>query len=333
MQVHEKYNFTRFVTDFGFCLDKDGMEYVVAVLKATFHFSDTGEISVPPRKQMLPVFKQDQYRDKPDNSSLQYPSDIVHTKNGTDIILNGHAYGRGLKSVKAGFQLGSVEKMIVANGTRYWDKVVGKKCLMGPLPFNQLALIYENAYGGSYEDSVQGCVRYRLNPVGAGFTEKGVWNQALPGLEYPDQEINTASQKRLPAAFNAVPAWWEQRTQYCGTFDDAWNRTRRPLLPLDFNDHFYNTVPSDQILEPKLQGNERLWLFNLHPRQESLELYLPMQSFIATFRIKDRTEPVPMVADTLVIEPDDFRFTLSYTSAVPIGNDIKFLKSVHFEEA
>lgn len=333
MQIHERYNTTRFVTDFGFCLDRDGMEHAVAVLKATFHFTDSGEAFIPQRRQMAPVYKQDVYRDRPDNSSLCYPTDIVHAKAGTDIILNGHAYGRGRKSVTAGLHLGDVQKRVLVCGPRRWESIMGLKSIIGPASFDRLALTYENAFGGCYEAPDQGRRCFAANPVGLGFADPKSARRPLPCLEYPGQCITSISQKPMPAAFSAVSPWWQQRTRYGGTFDRAWHDTRRPLLPLDFDQRYHNTVPGDQISREKLKGGERLRLENVHPRQACLEVTIPRHRFHAVFRIKEQTLPTEMAMDTLVVEPDDNRIVLSYRSSVAIGNDIKYLKSIHFEAA
>ena len=100
---------------------------------------------------------------------------------------------------------------------------------------------------------------------------------------------------------------------------------------MDFDHRFYNTVARDQIYRPKLQGGEFLTLINLHPGKDNLRISIPVSRFECTFRIKAREETLPMVIDTLVVEPDENRFFLSYRSAVVIGNDIKFLKSIHFD--
>ena len=330
MQIHEKYNFTPFATDFGFSLDKDGLEFVVAVLKATYSFDPQGHVTMSERTDMCAVFVQDEYYDQPDNSSLKYPSDIVHFKEGTDIIINGHAYGARSRSIQAGFRLGPLEKVITVCGERHWDSVMGMDTVLGPTPFDRMLLSYENAYGGSFMHEKFGLCRYPLNPVGKGFGGHKAAKLGLPNLEYPGQGIQNIKEP-TPASFGAVPCWWRQRSRYAGTFDQTWLDSRRPLLPADFDHRFYNTVAGDQIYRPKLQGGEPLALIHLHPANENLQIRIPASRFEATFRIKGRTEIIPMVIDTLVVEPDGNRFFLSYRSAAVIGNDIKFLKSIHFD--
>lgn len=332
MQIHEKYNFTRFAADFGFCQDKEGLEYAVAVLKATFCFDETGKISIPERKVMYPVFQRDKFYGRPDESSLEFPCDIAHAKEGTDVIINGRAYGRGQKEVRAGFRLGTLEKIISVFGPRHWERSLSMAKISTPEPFDAIPIIYENAFGGAFRHEKYGAWPYLLNPVGIGFCEKFEEGRPLPPLEYCRQRIASAKDCPLPAAFGAIAVGWRPRTQFAGTFDQAWFDQRRPLWPLDFDDRFYNTVPQDQVLQPKLQGGEGLSLMNLHSTAETIHLTLPVHRFTAMFRIKARTDTLPMVADTLLVAPDENRFYITYRCAVPIGNDIRFLKSVHFEE-
>ncbi|MDA8142251.1 MAG: DUF2169 domain-containing protein [Desulfobacteraceae bacterium] len=333
MQIHEKYNHTQFVAGFGFCQDKEGLEYVTAVLKATFCFDATGLISIPERKAMCPIFDRDIFYGKPDSSSLKYPSDIVHAKPGTDIIINGQAYGRRQKEIRAGFRIGALEKFIAVCGPRRWERsLVGMVQISAPQQFEAIAVSYENAFGGAFTHDQHGFWCYRHNPVGIGFCEKIAEGQPLPLLEYPQQRIASANDRPLPAALGAVAVGWQQRTQFAGTFDQQWFNQRRPLWPLDFDERFYNTVAQDQVLNAKLQGGEQLILLNLHPQAEMVQLTIPRHQFTVMFRIKDRTDTLTMVADTLLVEPDEGRFSIAYRGAVPIGNDIRFLKSVHFEE-
>lgn len=332
MQIHEKYNFTRFIADFGFCQDKEGLEYVVAVLKATFCFDETGKVDIPERKAMYPVFQRDIFYGAPDDSSLKYPCDVVHAKEGTDIIVIGRAYGRGRKEIRAGLRVGALEKIISVFGPRRWERSLSMARISNPDPFDTIPVTYENAFGGAFIHDKHGPWPCLFNPVGIGFYEKFSEGQPLPYLEYPQHRITSAKDRPLPAALGAVAVGWQQRTRFAGTFDQSWHAQRRPLWPLDFDVRFYNTVPQDQVFLPKLQGGERLSLLNLHSKAETVQLTMPGHRFEATFRIKQRSVTLPMSADTMLVEPDEGRFYIAYCCAVPIGNDIRFLKSVHFEE-
>jgi hypothetical protein len=332
MQVHEKFNLTPFSFEFGPCLDKDGREFVVATLKATFLFSDNGKISTPDKELMLPVFFSDQFYDQPDNSSLKYPSDVVYGKPGTDVILVGHGYNldnKGNKGATTAFlSIGGLQKTICLFGSRRWEKTRNSNRISPPEPFDKVPLNYEYAYGGSYADEKHGKCSYDLNPVGIGFgviTQDGL---PLPRLEYPDQMIKSPGDRPSPASFGAVAMGWKQRYRFAGTFDENWYKARRPLLPVDFDEQFYHAAPNDQTLKSKLNGGEQLTMQNLHPRKAKIQAEIPKLSIKTIFRIKDRSEELPMAIDTLLVEPDANRMALTFVSACPIDNDFQYIKSI-----
>jgi len=79
-------------------------------------------------------------------------------------------------------------------------------------------------------------------------------------------------------------------------------------------------VPQDQVLRPGLKGGERVVLKNLHPRLEMLDFEIPKLAFSARFHIKERTQEIAMVADTLLIEPDEERFSITFRASCPIDD-------------
>lgn len=332
MAVQEQLNLTPFACGLGFCQDRDGRQMAVAVLKATFRFDAAGRAEPASPDDQLPVFLADQHHGDPAATSLRYASDIVPSKRGTDVAVVGHAYGRVKKSVEAGFRIGALEKMLIVCGPRAW---VGgfPSTIAGPVAFEKMPVRYELAYGGIYQEPGQAPVGYPENPVGVGFA-KTLSNKApLPSVEYRDSRFKSPKGHLRPAGLGFVPPGWQQRARFAGTFDSAWERTRRPLLPQDLDERFYNTVPEDQVLQPKLAGGERILLKNLHPKVEMLVLEIPRLSFSATFQVRDRSEELPMVADTLLIEPDLDRLVIAFRASLAVGDDALRLRSVLFRAA
>ncbi len=134
-----------------------------------------------------------------------------------------------------------------------------------------------------------------------------------------------------------MPQGWRPRSRLAGTFDAAWERARRPLYPEDLDERFWNTVPQDQVLRPKLVGGERLVLLHVHPEAEEVTLAVPRValtvprvSLAAAFRVRDAETVLPMTADTLLVEPDEGRLAVTYRAILPIGDDLLRLRSVLF---
>jgi len=329
MPVQEQLNLTPFAAGLGLCQDRDGREVAVGVVKATFRLDASGRVEPAPPGQQLPVFLADQHHGNPASTSVRYASDVVPTRRGTDVAVVGHAYGRGKASVEAGFRVGTLEKMLVVTGPRVWVGGIGST-IAGPVAFEKMPVRYELAYGGTYEEAGQGPVGYPDNPVGVGFAKALPDRAPLPNVEYRDSRFTSPRGRLRPAGLGFVPPGWRQRARFAGTFDQAWARTRSPLLPADLDERFYNAVPEDQVLQPKLAGGERMLLRNLHPEAETLVLELPRLSFRATFHVRDRTEQVPMVADTLLVEPDLGRLALAFRASLPLGDDAVRLRNVVF---
>jgi len=329
--VYEKYNFTPFLADFALTQDNNGLDCIVCIVKATYAFSDLGETAAIEREEMSPILGADQFHGSPEESSLLYPADIVYDKQGTDVIINGHAYAHGKAAVDAGFKLGSMSKILRCFGTRRWERGLSGYHISPPEPYDHLALKYELAFGGSITGNDGNRKAFPYNPVGVGYTTGNAEGQLLPHIEYRQHLIATPRDCPPPAAFGAVPRHWRQRVEHAGTYDEAWMASRRPLLPLDFDLRFHNAVAQDQVSTPVLRGGEELILYRLHPRVPELRLVLPRPSPVATLRVDRKSRSFPMVMDTLAVEPDDNRLTMTFRCTCPLDGRHTLLKSVHFQ--
>jgi hypothetical protein len=205
--------------------------------------------------------------------------------------------------------------------------------IAGPVAFSKIPLRYEHAYGGCDTDGAGNKLVYDQNPVGVGFATMARNKAPLPNFEYRAEGIRSIKDRPRPAGFGFIPTGWKQRAQFAGTFDAAWEKSRRPLFPKDFDPRFHNAVPQDQVLAGDLKGGERVVLRNLDARAVNLVFGVPALHFVAIFRIKDRTEELSMRADTVLIEPDEERLVITFRSACVLGDDFRFLKSVTFRES
>jgi hypothetical protein len=308
-------------------MDRDGRDVLAAVVKASYLFDASGRLEQAPVDDALLVCLADQYHGDPGVTGLRYSTDVVPTKVGTDVAVVGHAYGRSRPTVEAGFQVGPLSKLLVVSGPRVW---VGGNTVAGPVAFDRVPVRYEMAYGGTYQDAEKGPVPFAENPVGIGFVKTVADRAPLPHLEYPDSRLHSPTGKILPAALGFVPMSWKTRSRFAGTYDKAWQDRRRPLPPTDLDDRFYNAVPEDQVLKPRLAGGERLVLRNLHPEAERVVLTVPRLSFTVSLQVRNQSEDLPMVADTLLLEPDLGRLSIAYRASRVLNGDLMRVRSATF---
>lgn len=329
MQVHEQLNLTPYRCALAFAQDARGLDVAVALLKATYSCDPDGEVTPLSGEAALPVFLGDQHYGDPVTSSLQYASDVAWTKRGTDVAVNGHAYGRGNAATLASLRVGTVAKTVRVSGPRVLARVQGRAVVVGPRPFDKIPLRYEHSYGGTGEDREGRPAPYPANPVGVGFSKRGE-QLVLPSFEDPAAPMQKPGVELVPVGFGFIPPGWTQRSRFAGTFDDTWFNEVRPLFPRDFDERYLNAVPPDQVTASKLVGGERVELKSLSPDVETLSFEVPTLELEAVFRVKGSATPVHMEVDTLLIEPDEHRFSLTFRGSHAMREDIRYLQNVVF---
>ena len=114
----------------------------------------------------------------------------------------------------------------------------------------------------------------------------------------PDQRPGPTGRSYLP------------RREYAGTYDEAWQELRAPLLPKDFDDRFNVAASPGLWSEIPFRGGEAVQLLNLVPGGGVLQFNLPLVGVQVEFEVDDR-EPLvvkpqldTVLIDTLGIGPD-----------------------------
>ncbi len=103
----------------------------------------------------------------------------------------------------------------------------------------------------------------------------------------------------------------EPRRRYRGTYGDAWERMRAPLLPEDMDPRFWSAAQLTSITP--LVGGEPIALVNL-TASGHLETTLPRVGL--RMRVDDRE--VRPALDLIVIEPDTDRLALTFRVSVDV---------------
>ena len=333
--MHFLHNKTPYSADTFVLLDPHGINQAVAIIKGTFTYDEGGLVKVAP--DQMPLFYADEYYGKPGLSSIRYASDLIIEKRGTDIVMNGHAYapnGKPVRKLNTALMVGTHMKQVKVYGDRFWRYRLGVVTKPSPAPFVKMPLVYERAFGGMDTSpkklKKQGhCLE---NPVGTGFrmakTKKNVHLHPLPNLELGSHPIHRWKDKPSPAGYGFVAPFWEPRASRSGTYDDEWEKRRMPLLPEDFDLGFYNAGSSGFALEEWLRGDEPVVLVNLHPDHEKLHFALPGLTPTLAFILDDQTYKPDVRLDTLLIEPDENRFSMVWRAIFPKPDRLDELRQI-----
>lgn len=247
--------------------------------------------------------KVDEYYDHGDAewASLKYETDLVPYKPATDVVFVGKAYAPDEKPVQqldVAIEVSSHKKAIRIFGDRWCHYIEnGPPLVSDPIPFTEMEIRYERAYGGKDEAGIPGLpFYYPRNPIGVGLalshTPECIDGLKLPNLEDPEdllerERIVLGEPERwnlqpLPQGFGWYHRAWYPRCSFAGTMPGFVRPgqvmreegmgvvpsgqvalARQFKLP-SFDTRFNNGAPPGLVL-PYLSGGEYVTLLNLSP--------------------------------------------------------------------
>lgn len=317
-------NNTPFVAERAFVRDQNGAEVWLVAVKGTYGIKPDGTTALA--EKQVEICMAPEYLGKPGKSSLKYESDLVHTKPHTDVILHGHAYtpnGRPATSVDVVMKVGNLSKALRVYGDRYWQNgLLGVK-MSDPEPFVKMPIVYERAFGGvdQKSDDPKKHGWERRNPLGTGFAvaSEHLVGQKLPNVEDPKELIASWKQRPRPAGFGPVARDWSPRVELAGTFDEKWEKERLPLLPVDFDERYYQCAPEDQQTPEYLKGGEPVELYNLSAsgmlRFKLPRIWLMFQTSFGRESLSHHAK-----LHTVIFEPDFPRVIMVWHTSLPCHN-------------
>ncbi|TAN85853.1 MAG: DUF2169 domain-containing protein [Gallionella sp.] len=314
-------NRTPFSAERTWVRDRNGAEIWLVAVKCTFDIKRDGATGIAQDQPPVMMAPEHINPAEPAKSSLKYDMDLVRTKTTTDVVVRGHAHaphGQPATKLDIGVRVGPVQKRLRVIGDRVWH---GRTPSI-PLPFVKMPLIYEAAYGGFDPESLhtQRPQWDARNPVGTGFalSASRIDGLKLPNIEYHDKLITRWNDRPTPAGLGPLCAHWQPRASFAGTYDDKWQQERFPLLPLDFDDRYYQCAPTDQQTPQFLKGGEPATLINLTPGGElRFELPRVVLGFETFFYTGERQLHDRPKLHTVIIEPDFPRVSLIWHTALP----------------
>lgn len=327
----ELINATRMTAGYNMGLEPNGRESLVVVIKGTFRFPQPGEPAgqFALHDEQLPLVMADTFTGEPGLSAPVYETDYAPRKQHCDLLLLGSAYaphGRPATRVETGVRIGNWGKRIAVVGERQWDCGLATLRSTPPQPFVKQAISYDVAYGGTdlaHEDPAEHAA-FMANPVGVGFHKhlRKAWvdGKPLPRTEEPDRAVSDPDSDYRPMSYGPVGRGWEPRFRYAGTYDDAWREQHFPFLPPDFDARYYQAAPADQQLPLDLvqAGPMEVALANLTPEGLTRFTIPHLQAPVHIFPRRGPREDYTATLDTITLEPDHARFSLTWRVARPL---------------
>jgi hypothetical protein len=271
----------------------------------------------------------DEFFGAPGLSAPKYEVDFVPRKPRCDVLLNGSAYapnGKPCDRVVVGVRIGEWSKSFAVVGDRVWFSAGGVRA-SSPIAFTQMPISYDRAFGGSdlrHEDPGQHAA-FMQNPSGRGFHRHLVteWLEGspLPNTEELGKPVTAPDAAYRPMSFGAVGRHWEPRYRFAGTYDQKWLDEDFPFLPKDFDEQYYQTAPADQQLSLPL-GDQGVSLHNLTPEGRRDFLLPGWAAPVHVFPKRGAREDLTAELDTIVIEPDLERLTVTWRLARPLKKNM-----------
>ncbi|NND59591.1 MAG: DUF2169 domain-containing protein [Gammaproteobacteria bacterium] len=299
-----------------FITDEDLRPAVVTLVKGTFNLLDDGR-AVAAEDQTAVNLAGEPWSEAP-LSSFRYEPEIALCKPATDVVLIAHAVGgeQPVTQMDVGIKVGPVQKLARVFGDRFWVYTHGRVTLSSIQPIQQIPLTWENAFGGldTLKSTAERVVVEEHNPVGTGFGQplqkEEDWLK-LPNIEDPRNLLTEYGGRVHPTGFGFTQPNWHPRAGFAGTYDEEWDKKRKPKLPTDFDRRYFNAAPPDMIAPGFLRGDEPVVVLNASgiPRYDTrLPAVAPPVCTVMRRGREDTT--VQTNLDTVIINMDERQLIL-----------------------
>lgn len=331
----ELINATRMLAGFTMGLEPSGRELLVVAIKGTFRLPGNGE-PVQLHEEQVPLVMADVFTGAPGFSAPLYEVDYAPRKSACDVLLNGSAYapaGKRANRVQVGLRVGTLVKQFNVVGDRVWEVTRGRTRASSPQAFEAMPISYDVAFGGvdqSHADPAKHAA-YMANPVGRGFianlNDPSFDGKPLPNTEEIDRPVERGDGQYAPMSFGPIGRNWEPRFRLAGTYDQNWQDNVFPFLPADFDERYYLSAPADQQLALPI-GSPEVVLSNLTPDGVRRFALPGFEAPVHVFPKRGGREDLKATLDTLVIEPDRERLTLTWRVARPLAKNMHEIAQV-----
>ena len=330
-------NNTPYAAEWTLVSDRNGALVWVVVVQGTFDIHPDGSVTVA--EKQADICRAPEYSAEPGRSSLIYDTDMVLTKPTTDILIHAHARAPGGKpatTVDVTMKVGKTVKTLRVTGDRMWEQTFAGLRMTDPKPFLKMPIVYERAYGGGDAPNADAKNLHwdRRNPVGTGYARNtdDLAGKPVPNVEDPDAPLSRVRIRTHPVGFGPIGPDWIPRANFAGTYDEEWEKRRLPLLPLDFDDRFYQSAPPDQQSRGYLKGGEEVVLLNMTPggilRFRLPRVWLSFHTVFVSESVQHHAH-----LHSVKLEPDVPRVCMVWHTSVPChGKETKLERTTVVEK-
>lgn len=244
----EVKNHTPFASHGYFVRDHHGVEHWVVAMRATF---DIGIGELPRIAAFQPAVKLVPEMQPEDPDEMREEADFQPFRPAADIVLHGVATlpgGEPVDTIAVTLNVGKTSKTLHCRGHQTLTKGRRGDVVSTVTPLTALPLSWRHTAGGQCQKSE---ALNDDNPIGSAWLAD--WSKVardeeikLPQITSPEEKTGSAVSYPAPQGFGPLQPHWGPRRHYAGTFDQAWQDTRHPRLPTDFDTRFYHSVLPDQ---------------------------------------------------------------------------------------
>ena len=202
-------------------------------------------------------------------SSYKYEPEIALCKPTTDVVLIGHAHppGGGATQVDVGIKVGPVQKVAKVFGDRFWVMDEQGVVMSRTAALGRVATDLGERVRRSRRVDRRPSVRCSSRAIPSAPDSASLWRRTViasgcPTSKTPNQLIGGYGAVVAPCGFGFTSPNWQPRAGFAGTYDEQWNKTRKPMLPLDFDRRFFNAAAPGLVAPGYLRGDEDVVVLN-----------------------------------------------------------------------
>jgi hypothetical protein len=299
-----------------------------------------------------PLVQADQYYDDgdPEWATVKYETDLASFKLATDVVVIGKAFAPGGKAVlqlDVTVEVAEHRKTVRVSGDRhclYRQNLV--PMFTEPVPFTEMPIQYERAYGGKDSKSdPEAPFYYPRNYQGVGVlirnAKETVEGLPLPNIEDPSDLLTPERivigeparwpEQPLPDGLGWFQRTWYPRCSFVGAIpaylgvDTVLKEEKLGLVPkgqvalsmqfkLPSFDLHFNNGASRGLALPHLAGEEKIRLTHLTP-EGSLVFQLPGEKPSIMLDIGLGENELKPVLDTVCVRPEEMQVDLIWRGA------------------